>query len=125
LWRQRHHHQCRKNQAHRQQDDDTKEYIRHTGYPGGQRIRTFRKADTAHQKPQVIVEQAIKGMLPKNTPRTRTLPQPVMFMYRITEHKHRSPAHLQQSRLNLNQVASMDVSNYLRQKKNRCRPRVS
>ncbi len=41
-----------------------KEYIRHTGYPGGQRIV---KADKLMKKqPTRMVEYAIKGMLPKN-----------------------------------------------------------
>ena len=41
-----------------------KEYIRHTGYPGGQRIE---KADQLlKKKPIALVEHAVKGMLPKN-----------------------------------------------------------
>lgn len=41
-----------------------KEYIRHTGYPGGQRIRTAKNLMEKH--PTRMVEIAIKGMLPKN-----------------------------------------------------------
>ena len=41
-----------------------KQYISHTGYPGGQRIIT---ADKLHQKNNIkLVEKAVKGMLPKN-----------------------------------------------------------
>jgi large subunit ribosomal protein L13 len=41
-----------------------KEYIRHTGYPGGQRIV---KADQLlKKKPIALIEYAVKGMLPKN-----------------------------------------------------------
>jgi large subunit ribosomal protein L13 len=41
-----------------------KEYIRHTGYPGGQRIV---KADELMKKhPIRLIEYAVKGMLPKN-----------------------------------------------------------
>ena len=41
-----------------------KEYIRHTGYPGGQRSLT---AEQLHaRKPYALVEKAVKGMLPKN-----------------------------------------------------------
>ena len=41
-----------------------KDYIRHTGYPGGQR---FVKADQMLKKnPISLVEIAVKGMLPKN-----------------------------------------------------------
>lgn len=41
-----------------------KEYIRHTGYPGGQRIVTAEQM--LAKKPIAIVEKGIKGMLPKN-----------------------------------------------------------
>ena len=42
---------------------DDKTYIRHTGYPGGQRTLT---AKVMQQKnPALLVEKAIKGMLPK------------------------------------------------------------
>ena len=41
-----------------------KQYIRHTGYPGGQRILT---ATQMHKKDETrLVEKAVKGMLPKN-----------------------------------------------------------
>jgi len=41
-----------------------KEYIRHTGYPGGQR---FTSAEALHKKnPTALVENAVRGMLPKN-----------------------------------------------------------
>ena len=43
---------------------DAKEYIRHTGYPGGQRSRTARELH--EKKPEALVEKAVKGMLPKN-----------------------------------------------------------
>jgi len=41
-----------------------KSYIRHTGYPGGQRSITARQL--YDKNPARIVEHAIKGMLPKN-----------------------------------------------------------
>jgi large subunit ribosomal protein L13 len=41
-----------------------KEYVRHTGHPGGQRITT---ADEMLKKnPISLVEHAVRGMLPKN-----------------------------------------------------------
>lgn len=43
---------------------DTKQYIRHTGYPGGQRVRTA--TEVMAKKPTEMVEKAVKGMLPKN-----------------------------------------------------------
>ena len=43
---------------------DDKTYIRHTGYPGGQRTLT---AKVLQQKnPAALVEKSVKGMLPKN-----------------------------------------------------------
>lgn len=41
-----------------------KQYIRHTGYPGGQKITNIQ--DMLVKKPEFIVENAVKGMLPKN-----------------------------------------------------------
>lgn len=43
---------------------DAKEYIRHSGYPGGQRSTSARQLMA--KKPTSMVEKAIKGMLPKN-----------------------------------------------------------
>ena len=41
-----------------------KEYVRHSGYPGGQ---TFQSAEDILKKyPERLVEKAVKGMLPKN-----------------------------------------------------------
>lgn len=41
-----------------------KEYIRYTGYPGGQRSLTAQEILEKH--PQRLIEKAVKGMLPKN-----------------------------------------------------------
>ena len=38
-------------------------YVRHTGYPGGQRFAT--PADYLAKKPTFVIEKAVKGMLPK------------------------------------------------------------
>lgn len=40
---------------------ENKKYIRHTGYPGGQRIST-----PSSLAPEIVMKKAIKGMLPKN-----------------------------------------------------------
>ena len=42
---------------------DQKYYMRYTGYPGGQRIRTV--SEQLKRKPTFVLEHAIKGMLPK------------------------------------------------------------
>jgi len=42
-----------------------KEYVRHSGYPGGQ---TFQRAEEMLKKyPERVMEKAVKGMLPKNS----------------------------------------------------------
>ncbi len=41
-----------------------KQYIRHTGYPGGQRTQT--PEDLLSKKPAAVVEKAVRGMLPKS-----------------------------------------------------------
>jgi large subunit ribosomal protein L13 len=41
-----------------------KEYMWYTGYPGGQRTRSAE--DMMKRKPMFMVENAVKGMLPKN-----------------------------------------------------------
>ncbi len=43
---------------------DQKEYVRHTGYPGGQRFTPAKLM--MQKKPTAMLEKAIKGMLPKN-----------------------------------------------------------
>ena len=43
---------------------DAKEYIRHSGYPGGQRSLTAK--ELMAKNPIAMVEKAVKGMLPKN-----------------------------------------------------------
>lgn len=41
-----------------------KEYFRHSGYPGGDSVSTPK--DVREKKPTFIIENAVKGMLPKN-----------------------------------------------------------
>lgn len=43
---------------------DAKTYIRHSGYPGGQRSTTAK--ELMAKNPIAMVEKAVKGMLPKN-----------------------------------------------------------
>ncbi len=40
-----------------------KVYVRHTGFPGGQRFAT--PADFLAKRPTFVIEKAVKGMLPK------------------------------------------------------------
>jgi len=41
-----------------------KQYVRHSGYPGGQRVQN--PQDILKKYPERLVEKAVKGMLPKN-----------------------------------------------------------
>lgn len=40
-----------------------KVYVRHTGYPGGQRFATAQ--DYLKKKPEFVIEETVRGMLPK------------------------------------------------------------
>lgn len=62
---------------------DTKEYIRHTGYPGGQRSLTAK--ELMARKPYAMVEKAVKGMLPKNKLGSQLFSN--LFVYAGSEHK--------------------------------------
>ena len=63
---------------------DQKEYIRHTGYPGGQRSTTAK--ELLAKKPFALVERAVKGMLPKNTLGAALYRN--LYVYTGTEHPH-------------------------------------
>jgi large subunit ribosomal protein L13 len=43
---------------------EQKTYFRHSGYPGGDKYRTFN--EQMELNPEVIIRRAVKGMLPKN-----------------------------------------------------------
>ncbi|MFR9524246.1 MAG: 50S ribosomal protein L13 [Rikenellaceae bacterium] len=61
-----------------------KVYVRHTGYPGGQRFAT--PADFFARKPTFVVEKAIKGMLPKT--RLGSAMMRNLRVYAGSEHPH-------------------------------------
>lgn len=62
---------------------DNKEYIRYTGYPGGQRSITAR--ELMDKNPTALVEKAIKGMLPKNRLGADIFRN--LYVYEGSEHK--------------------------------------
>jgi large subunit ribosomal protein L13 len=62
---------------------DAKEYMRHSGYPGGQRTKTAREIMAT--KPQMVVEKAVKGMLPKNKLGAQLFRN--LYVYPGSEHK--------------------------------------
>ena len=61
-----------------------KVYVRHTGYPGGQRFAT--PADYLAKKPTFVVEKAVKGMLPKTRLGEHILKN--LKVYAGAEHPH-------------------------------------
>jgi len=63
---------------------DQKEYLRHTGYPGGQRSKTAKVL--LAERPERIIEIAVKGMLPKNRLGRATYKK--LYVYAGAEHPH-------------------------------------
>ena len=64
---------------------NNKTYLRHTGYPGGQRSKTPKELLKQGRGEQILA-QAIKGMLPKNKLRKPFMHN--LFLYKGSEHKH-------------------------------------
>jgi large subunit ribosomal protein L13 len=60
---------------------NNKEYLRHTGYPGGQRSELAKNV-----RPARLIEMAVKGMLPKNRLGRKLFTN--MFVYEGTSHPH-------------------------------------
>jgi large subunit ribosomal protein L13 len=60
-----------------------KSYIRHTGYPGGQRSLTA--TEMFEKDPTRLVEKAVKGMLPKNKLGAALFRN--LYVYAGTEHE--------------------------------------
>lgn len=63
---------------------ENKEYVRYTGYPGGQRSLTAQ--ELLKRNPARVIEKAIKGMLPKNTLGRQLYTN--IKVYAGTEHNH-------------------------------------
>lgn len=63
---------------------DTKEYIRHSGYPGGQ--TSILAKDMMKRKPFAMVEKAVKGMLMKNKLGAEQFRN--LYVYAGNEHPH-------------------------------------
>ena len=61
-----------------------KVYVRHTGYPGGQRFATPK--ELLAKNPTAIIEKAVKGMLPKNKLANQLINN--LYVYTGTEHPH-------------------------------------
>ncbi len=61
-------------------------YVRHTGYPGGQ--RTINPTRLLEKKPTEILRHAVKGMLPKNRLGAKLLGN--LYLYAGSEHPHQA-----------------------------------
>ncbi|HNS10989.1 MAG TPA: 50S ribosomal protein L13 [Bacteroidia bacterium] len=61
-----------------------KEYVRHTGHPGGQRFAS--PAEWMKKNPALILENSIRGMLPKNRLGRHLFTN--LHVYVGTEHPH-------------------------------------
>jgi large subunit ribosomal protein L13 len=74
-----------------------KEYVHHTGYPGGQRFTSPK--ELMAKKPTAVVEKAIKGMLPKNRLGSELFRN--LYVYEGPEHPHQAQ---QPKVINLNSI---------------------
>ena len=61
-----------------------KQYVRHTGHPGGQRFATPK--ELLQKRPNRVIEHAVKGMLPKNRLGRELFTN--MNVYEGAEHPH-------------------------------------
>ena len=63
---------------------ENKEYVRFSGYPGGQRFTSAE--DMLKKHPERLIEKAIKGMLPKNKLGAELFRN--LYVYAGSEHPH-------------------------------------
>jgi large subunit ribosomal protein L13 len=63
---------------------EDKEYLTYSGYPGGQKSATAKIL--INSRPNVMIERAVKGMLPKN--RLGRAMYKKLFVYEGAEHPH-------------------------------------
>jgi large subunit ribosomal protein L13 len=63
---------------------DQKLYYRHSGYPGGLRVKTAKEIHDKH--PERLIEQAVRGMLPTNKMRDVQLNR--LKVYAGDSHQH-------------------------------------
>ena len=63
---------------------DDKMYYRHSGYPGGLRVRPLR--EQLERRPTEVLRKAVKGMLPKNKLARQQITK--LKIYAGPEHPH-------------------------------------
>ncbi len=71
---------------------EDKEYLTYSGYPGGQKGEAAK--DLLKRRPEVVIERAVKGMLPKNRLGRKMYKK--LFVYAGDKHPHtaQQPAEL-------------------------------
>ena len=74
-----------------------KEYITHSGYPGGQKVLTANQVKL--RKPTAIIEDAVRGMLPKNRLASQLFHN--LYVYAGAEHKQEAQ---KPRKINLNDI---------------------
>jgi large subunit ribosomal protein L13 len=72
--------------------ENTKEYWRHTGYPGGQKTVSYKKM--IDERPDRVIMSAVKGMLPHNKLGRKLLKHLKVYSGSNHPHKAQSPKEL-------------------------------
>lgn len=65
---------------------NAKVYVRHTGYPGGQRETSIK--EMLAKKPTAVIQEAVRGMLPKNRLGNKLFTN--LHVYVGSEHPHQA-----------------------------------
>lgn len=63
-----------------------KEYIHHSMYPGGRKVKSFKEVIEKH--PEKVIRNAVKGMLPKNRLGSRLITK--LKIYAGSDHPHKA-----------------------------------
>ena len=67
-----------------------KKYYRHSLYPGGLKTKSFK--ELVHDNPERIVEEAVKGMLPKNKLGKSRIKKLKVFSGPVHDHESQQPS---------------------------------
>jgi len=66
--------------------ESLKKYVRHSGYPGGQKETSFQ--EMMAKKPEFVIHSAVKGMLPKNRLGRKLIKK--LKIYKGENHRHQA-----------------------------------
>ena len=73
--------------------ENSKEYWRHTGYPGGQKVVSYKKM--LEENPDRVIINAVKGMLPHNKLGRKLLKHLKVYSGSIHPHEAQKPEKLE------------------------------